>query len=147
MPIEAKAMELTMFHSMLHLVESAVIPSMQKQKSGYIANILSRARLGGGVSGLAYTAAKHKIGSHDHGLCIFLTLTIELDDRLVLNVQYELDDKADVGETDSLMASGPISPEEVANVLVLLGSDISSAVNGAVIPVDKGWSAAWLRRF
>lgn len=76
-----------------------------------------------------------------------MTLTIELDDRLVLNVQYELDDKADVGETDSLMASGPISPEEVANVLVLLGSDISSAVNGAVIPVDKGWSAAWLRRF
>lgn len=67
MPIEAKAMELTMFHSMLHLVESAVIPSMQKQKSGYIANILSRARLGGGVSGLAYTAAKHKIVSGKEG--------------------------------------------------------------------------------
>ncbi|KAJ5065369.1 hypothetical protein PSV09DRAFT_2254628 [Bipolaris maydis] len=146
MPIEAKAMELTMFHSMLHLVESAVIPSMQKQKSGYIANILSRARLGGGVSGLAYTAAKHKIevlrGTHAP------VRVPEAHKRTrVLNVQYELDDKADVGETDSLMASGPISPEEVANVLVLLGSDISSAVNGAVIPVDKGWSAAWLRRF
>lgn len=32
------------------------------------------------------------------------------------------------------------TPDKVANVLVFLTSEMSSELNGAIIPVDHGWS-------
>ena len=41
----------------------AVIPTMQRQKSGAIVNVGSRAATTGGTSGIAYTASKHGLVS------------------------------------------------------------------------------------
>jgi enoyl-[acyl-carrier-protein] reductase (NADH) len=35
---------------------------------------------------------------------------------------------------------GVLSPETVENVLLFLASDLSKDINGAVLPVDSGWS-------
>jgi hypothetical protein len=35
---------------------------------------------------------------------------------------------------------GVMTPETVANVLLFLASDLSKDINGAVLPVDNGWS-------
>lgn len=32
------------------------------------------------------------------------------------------------------------TPDKIANVLLFLTSDMSSEMNGAIIPVDHGWS-------
>lgn len=44
----------------------AVLPHMLPYTSGAIVNIGSRASLGGGAAGIAYTASKHGLVSVDH---------------------------------------------------------------------------------
>jgi len=31
-------------------------------------------------------------------------------------------------------------PKDIASLLVFLVSDLSSAINGSIIPIDRGWS-------
>ncbi|KAH0842496.1 hypothetical protein FOPE_07705 [Fonsecaea pedrosoi] len=64
------------------------------------------------------------------------------NDRAVLNVHFNPQSTGTLDGQDGPIATGPIDPKEVANVLVFLASDLSSAINGAVVPVDKAWSAA-----
>ncbi|KAJ9642227.1 uncharacterized protein PV06_03214 [Exophiala oligosperma] len=145
-----------------------VIPYMRAQKSGSIVNVSSRAGMGGGVAGVTYTASKHGlIGAtknvawryHQEGIrcnaicpggvrtnitnAISEGIDVEAfqNSRPVLNVHFNPRSTDALNGQDGPIATGPISPEEVANVLVFLASDLSSAINGAVVPVDKAWSA------
>jgi NAD(P)-dependent dehydrogenase (short-subunit alcohol dehydrogenase family) len=46
---------------------------------------------------------------------------------------------------EAMIANGPLQrvadPGEIASVAVFLASDAASYVNGAIVPVDGGWSA------
>ena len=47
----------------------------------------------------------------------------------------------DVHVKDVLTNEGVAEPRLCADVILFLASDLSRGVNGAIIPVDQGWSA------
>ena len=51
------------------------------------------------------------------------------------------DDRARIGDATPMKRIG--SAEEIARVVVFRASDDASYINGAILPVDGGWSALW----
>ncbi|KAK6374028.1 hypothetical protein LTS17_007998 [Exophiala oligosperma] len=144
-----------------------VLPYMRKQKSGSIVNTSSRAGLGGGISGVSYTATKHGIigltrnvawrfkdeGIRCNAICpggvqtnIFQSVMHEVDvdayinNSPVLALHFKPEDTGS-GKTDTL-SKAPIEADDVAQAFVFLGSDCSSKISGITLPVDVAWSAA-----
>jgi NAD(P)-dependent dehydrogenase (short-subunit alcohol dehydrogenase family) len=126
---------------------------MVAQGSGSIVNVASAAGLGGGAAGVAYTAAKHglvgitrniawmyaKSGVRCNALCPGSTVS-----NIAESMPEELLDPAGSARAFewSALAPGLLEPEQHAALALFLASDESSGINGAVIPVDGGWTAA-----
>lgn len=53
-------------------------------------------------------------------------------------------DQAGLGRLGAYQASNPgmLEPADIANAVLFLASDEARHLNGAVLPVDMGWSAA-----
>jgi NAD(P)-dependent dehydrogenase (short-subunit alcohol dehydrogenase family) len=126
-----------------------VLPGMMEQRVGSIINVASIAGFRGGVSGVAYTAAKHAL--------IGLTRSIAwmyARDGIRCNAVCPGSTRTNIAETDgpqsefSTPRMAPIralSPrrapaEEVAALIAWLASDAACNVNGAIIPCDGGWT-------
>ena len=62
-------------------------------------------------------------------LSLFLGLTADAVHRPVLDVHVNV-----------LTSEGAAEPRLCADVIFFLASDLSRGVNGAIIPVDQGWS-------
>ncbi|XP_014553590.1 hypothetical protein COCVIDRAFT_40446 [Bipolaris victoriae FI3] len=126
----------------------AMIPYMRKQKSGSIVNVSSKTGLGGASGGVAYTAAKHGLNVawryHRKGVrCIAICPGGMRKIHQPFSQAHAYEQTETTGSLDQKngpIANGPIGLEEIANVLVFLGSDLSSAINGVALPVDKAWS-------
>jgi NAD(P)-dependent dehydrogenase (short-subunit alcohol dehydrogenase family) len=126
---------------------------MVAQGGGSILNVASAAGLGGGAAGVAYTAAKHgvvgltrniawmyaKSGVRCNALCPGSTNT-----NIVETMPEDLLDPAGSARAFEWAALAPalLEPEQHAALAVFLASDESSGINGAIIPVDGGWTAA-----
>ncbi|EMD88499.1 hypothetical protein COCC4DRAFT_155369 [Bipolaris maydis ATCC 48331] len=136
----------------------AVLPHMLPYTSGAIVNVGSRASLGGGAAGIAYTASKHGlIGLTKNIAWRFHKQGIRCNAVCPGNTQSNIAQSMHMNELDqaaykvaipvldlhapSSSFQAVIKAEEVANVVVFLASDMSVMVNGAVIPVDNAWSA------
>jgi NAD(P)-dependent dehydrogenase (short-subunit alcohol dehydrogenase family) len=128
----------------------AVLPHMLERGSGVIINTISSAGLGGGRAGAGYTAAKHGVvgltrntafvygrrGIRAVGICPGYT-------RSGVAPQISTSDSETGPLLDGVAAlshrSG--SPDELAAVFAFVASDAASYLNGAIIPVDGGWTA------
>lgn len=129
------------------------VPLMLELGGGSIVNIASVAATGGGAAGAAYTASKHaligltkstafqyaKLGLRCNALAVGGVSTNIMD-----SVEGHALDQAGLGRLGAYQASNPgmLEPADIANAVLFLASDEARHLNGAVLPVDMGWSAA-----
>jgi meso-butanediol dehydrogenase / (S,S)-butanediol dehydrogenase / diacetyl reductase len=130
------------------LVSKYVIPVMLKQRRGVIVNNASINGLVAVPGADAYTAAKGGLVAltramasewGPHGIRVNCLCPGPVDTPM--NAPW-LQDAAKVAFFQSSCPLGRVAtPEEVAYVALFLASDAATYMNGAVIPVDGGWTA------
>ncbi|MBB5779122.1 SDR family NAD(P)-dependent oxidoreductase [Nonomuraea jabiensis] len=132
------------------LVTHAVLPHMLRQGSGSIVNTASEAGIRGGAAGAAYTASKHgvvgltrsvawahaKDGIRCNAILPGPTMT-----NIATNASFDPTGAARLGPVLAL-GERLAQPEQMADAALFLASDAASFINGAIVPVDGGWSAA-----
>jgi NAD(P)-dependent dehydrogenase (short-subunit alcohol dehydrogenase family) len=131
-----------------------VLPVMLRQKAGTIVNTASVAGLVGTPGMPAYVASKHavigltKTVSGEvarYGIRVNAVCPGPVDTRMIhaLETQLSPDDPASVSQRyQASMPSGRYTtPEEIANVVLFLSSDLSANVTGAQWVVDGGRTA------
>lgn len=132
------------------LVTHAVLPHMLSQGRGVIVNTASEAGIRGGAAGAAYTASKHgvvgltrsvawayaKDGIRCNAILPGPTMTNIADGAAF--------DPAGAARLRPVLALGErlAQPEQMAEAALFLASEAASFINGAIVPVDGGWSAA-----
>ncbi|KAK7048496.1 short-chain dehydrogenase/reductase SDR [Favolaschia claudopus] len=132
-----------------------VVQVMQVHKSGVIVNVASKAGVSGASAGLAYTASKHAlVGATKNTAWLLkgdgIRCNVICPGGVATNISQSIDQSkmdlksyAALSPVHALGGTEPesmMSPETVANVLLYLASDLSKGINGAVLPIDNGWS-------
>jgi NAD(P)-dependent dehydrogenase (short-subunit alcohol dehydrogenase family) len=130
------------------------IPRMVAQGGGSIVNTASEAGLRGGAAGTAYTVSKHgvigltrSIAFHYGGQGIRCNAVCPGGVQTAIGIGGAVPNQEGLERVMAAMqafqaAGYTAKPEEIASVITFLASDAASNVNGAILPVDHGWSAA-----
>jgi NAD(P)-dependent dehydrogenase (short-subunit alcohol dehydrogenase family) len=133
------------------LMMRAVLPHMIESKGGAIVNVASEAGIRGGAAGAAYTASKHAVigltrntatmyrsnGIRCNAVCPGPTHT-----NIAESAAGPFDPQDHASLADVLAGMKRIcQPDEIAAAIVFLASAAASNLNGAIVPVDGGWSA------
>ncbi len=125
------------------------IPVMLERGKGVIVNVASAAGLGGGFAGAAYTASKHAVVGLTKNTAVMYG---KQGIRCVAVCPGGVKTAIGFGgaPSDAGMAALGMGlqtmprvgePEELAAVILMAASDEASFLNGAIIPVDGGWTA------
>lgn len=131
----------------------AVLPAMQKARTGVIITLASQLAIAGGRGNVAYIAAK--------GAIMAMTRTMALDyvadgirvnavapgatDTPLLRRAFARapDPAAAQARSEARHAMNRLGrPEEIAAAITFLASDEASFITGTVLPVEGGWLAA-----
>jgi 3-oxoacyl-[acyl-carrier protein] reductase len=130
----------------LYYVTNNLLPHMLKWEDGVIINTTSIAGLVAGVGGAAYTASKHAIVGYTKQLAYDYSakgIRVNAIAPGVIDTAMHEDDEAE-DDLDTIAEEVPIGrwaePEEVAHLTLFLASSAASYLQGAVIPVDGGWT-------
>ncbi|MEV4109736.1 glucose 1-dehydrogenase [Nonomuraea sp. NPDC049695] len=132
------------------LVTHAVLPHMLRQGGGAIVNTASEAGIRGGAAGAAYTASKHGVvgltrsvawAYANDGIRCNAILPGPTMTNIATNASFDPVGATRLGPVLSL-GERIAQPEQMADAAVFLASDAASFINGAIVPVDGGWSAA-----
>ena len=131
-----------------------VLPVLLKQKSGSVVNTASVAGLVATPGMPAYVASKHavigltKTASGEcarQGVRVNAVCPGPVDTRMIHSLEQQLspDDPDSVGKRyQSVIPSGRYTtPEEIANMVLFLSSDLASNITGAQYVVDGGRTA------
>lgn len=128
----------------------AVLPDMMAHAGGSIVNVGSIAAMRGGVSGVAYTTAKHGLLGLTRSIASMYSA-----DRIRCNIVCPGRTATNIAETDAALSlfgaerlapsrSMPTSvalPTDVAGLIAWLLGDNAHNISGALITCDGGWSA------
>ncbi|MFI2507498.1 glucose 1-dehydrogenase [Streptomyces sp. NPDC018972] len=131
------------------LLTRAVLPHMLAAGGGAVVNTASEAGLRGSAAGAAYTASKHGVVGLTRNLAVMyrkqgIRANAIAPGGTATNIAVSADPAA-----HGPAALGPhfvnlgrlARPEEQAAAILFLASDAASNINGAILPVDDGWSA------
>lgn len=133
-------------------------PQMQAQQWGRIINVASVHALRASPFKSAYVSAKHGVlgltrtiaregGPHNitaHAICPSYVRTPLVEQQVAAQARTRGIAEADVIEQVMLAPAAIkrlVEPEEVAELAAFLCSDAASAMSGAAIPIDAGWTA------
>jgi NAD(P)-dependent dehydrogenase (short-subunit alcohol dehydrogenase family) len=132
-----------------------VLPVMLRQGSGTVVNTASVAGLIGGPGMAAYVASKHgvlgltKVASTDvarHGLRVNAVCPGPVETRMMRSLEGMRNPADPTAVHDALSGGTPSGryslPDEVANVVLWLCSDLSGNVTGTHVVVDGGRSGS-----
>lgn len=129
----------------------AVLPSMLEAGKGAIVTVASKASLGAGASGVAYTTSKHGVIGLVKSIAYFygprgVRSNAVLPGPVETNIGATAMPKVPwaIERAQLSMATMPAAarPDELAAVISWLASDEASNVNGAIVAADGGWSTA-----
>jgi NAD(P)-dependent dehydrogenase (short-subunit alcohol dehydrogenase family) len=135
-----------------YLVRKA-LPIMLAKGGGSIVNTASAAGIGGGAAGTAYTVSKHALVGLTRSVAFtYATQGIRCNamacGAVETNIMQSVDqtklDPAGAARYGVYQAVIPafLKPLEIAQLALFLASDEAKHVNGAIIPIDGGWTAA-----
>ncbi|MFC7304435.1 SDR family NAD(P)-dependent oxidoreductase [Streptomyces monticola] len=132
------------------LLTRAVVPHMLEAGSGAIVFTASEAALRGSAAGAAYTVSKHGIVGLTKNLAITyrrhgIRTNAIAPGGTITNIRLDVDwDALGPQALRPYMAANvgePAAAETQAAAIVFLASDAAANINGAILPVDNGWSA------
>lgn len=125
-----------------------ILPGMLERGSGVIINVASEAGLRGGLAGAAYTSSKHAVvgltksiawSYAGKGIRCNAVCPGGVDTNISLASRSELGSERT--QAIANLAIGTANPTQIATVISWLCSSEADQVNGAIMPVDGGWSA------
>ncbi|MDR3687110.1 MAG: SDR family oxidoreductase [Coriobacteriia bacterium] len=136
----------------VHLTRKAV-PLMIARGGGSVIMTASAAGIGGGAAGAAYTISKHALIGLTRSTAYSYALQGIRCNAMACggvetNIQQSIDpakvDQAGAARYGAYQALIPafLKPVEIARLALFLASDDSQHVNGAIIPIDGGWTVA-----
>ncbi|MET7294954.1 SDR family NAD(P)-dependent oxidoreductase [Streptomyces griseoloalbus] len=131
------------------LLSRAVLPHMLAAGRGAIVNTASEAALRGSAAGVAYTASKHGVVGLTKSLAVMyrksgIRANAVCPGGTATAIAVDADRSAHGPATlaPHFVNLGRVSqPKEQAAAILFLASDAASNINGAILPVDDGWSA------
>ena len=126
----------------IYRMSRLVLPQMIERQSGAIINIASVAGLVAGKGGASYTASKHAVvGLTKHMSSEYARFGIKINavcpGTIVTPLIAEVVNNI---PKDNVPMRRFGRPEEVADLCVFLASDEANFMNGAVIPIDGGFT-------
>ncbi|MEU8707400.1 SDR family NAD(P)-dependent oxidoreductase [Streptomyces sp. NPDC048565] len=127
----------------------AVLPHMLAGGKGAVVFTASEASLRGSAAGAAYTASKHGIVGLTKSLAVMyrdkgIRSNAIAPGGTLTNIRVDADRGAHGPAALSPYmgnVGSPAQAEEQAAAIHFLASDAASNINGAILPVDNGWSA------
>lgn len=128
------------------------IPRMVADGGGSIVNTASEAGLRGSAAGTPYTVSKHGVIGLTKSVAFFYgqqgircNAVCPGGVRTAIGIGGTAPNAAGLGQVMGVLQAathGQVAePEQLASVIAFLASDDASNVNGAILPVDAGWSA------
>lgn len=129
-----------------------VVPIMIARGGGSIVNTASAAGLGGGASGAAYTVSKHGlVGLTRSTAWSYALKGVRCNAMACGGVETNIMQSVDMSKMDPVGAArygafqalipAMLKPREIADLALFLASDEAKHINGAIIPIDAGWTS------
>lgn len=126
----------------------AVLPGMIDRGDGRIVNVASEASFRASASGAAYTASKHALVGYTKSIAFFhgpqgVRANAVAPGAVATSIEGGMKSEyaaARVGPIMQAAIPGIASADDIAAAIVWLLSAESGNVNGAILPVDGGWS-------
>ena len=121
------------------------IAQMLRQGGGVVVNTSSGAGVRGVAGGSAYAASKHAIiGLTKSAALDYAAANIRVNAVLPGNIATPMMDRFTGGDTQKAIDLEPVgrlgTPEEIAEAVLWMSSDLGAFVTGASIAIDGGWS-------
>lgn len=121
------------------------IAQMLRQGSGVVVNTASGAGIRGVAGGASYAASKHAIiGLTKSAALDYAEANIRVNAILPGNIETPMMDRFTGGDIQKAIDLEPVGrlgkPEEIAEAVLWMSSDLGAFVTGASILVDGGWS-------
>jgi 3-oxoacyl-[acyl-carrier protein] reductase len=133
------------------LVSKQLIPSIASRGGGSIINLASIAGMVGGAGGIAYTATKHGVvgltrelayNCGEMGIRVNAIAPGVIETGMSMPLINDASRSADMTAKMKEVPSGRLGQAvEVAHLAVYLASDAASFIQGALVPIDGGFTA------